>query len=436
MKGFLIAIKFLLESIVNFLRAQFVTFDQPDLPASDASDSKGNKPTSASEPINSLRSRDDAITQLISRRYRVGHMIVIWEARLDESGYPKLYKIPSGDGGGKFEISGINSKYHFEALERIRKANPEERRKLCAEYIDDYVRKHTGIHWGFDLCPGTELAVLDCAFNRGPGAAARIAQTALKSMKFPVSVDGVWGPQTRSMLREADQRRFPVIEEIRRARETYERRNRDESSKFWKGLVNRWNKVTEEAMTWNWNKAHNPSSLDGIALDSNATNPIPEWFQIAKREIGTKEIKGSRHNPKILEYWEDSELFFKDDETPWCAGFVGAMLKRAGIDGTASGMARSYERWGNQISKPTLGAVVVFYRGSRSSGSGHVGFYAGHDENGNIMVLGGNQSDAVNIKPFPCTRLIGYFWPKQAPFPSINADPLLTSNGEVSTNEA
>ena len=38
--------------------------------------------------------------------------------------------------------------------------------------------------------------------------------------------------------------------------------------------------------------------------------------------------------------------------------------------------------------------------------TGHVGFYAGEEGN-NVLVLGGNQSDAVNIRPFPWNRVLG-----------------------------
>jgi hypothetical protein len=51
------------------------------------------------------------------------------------------------------------------------------------------------------------------------------------------------------------------------------------------------------------------------------------------------------------------------------------------------------------------------------------------------MVLGGNQGDEVNIKPFDTARVTGYRWP--AGF-ALNGSPLATveSDGKVSTNEA
>lgn len=160
----------------------------------------------------------------------------------------------------------------------------------------------------------------------------------------------------------------------------------------------------------------------------------PVWLRRARQEIGVSEIAGKKHSARVLSYWERSKLPFTDDETPWCAGFVGAMLEDCGIKSTRSGMARSYEKWGQPCSA-VLGAIVVFWRGSKSSGSGHVGFVTGKDQHGNLMVLGGNQGDAVNIKPFPTDRVVGYRWP--AGFDPSGA-PLQTvaSDGKVSTNEA
>jgi hypothetical protein len=51
------------------------------------------------------------------------------------------------------------------------------------------------------------------------------------------------------------------------------------------------------------------------------------------------------------------------------------------------------------------------------------------------MVLGGNQSDAVNIKPFDTSRIVGYRWPAGV---AVGGDVLDTveSDGKTSQNEA
>jgi uncharacterized protein (TIGR02594 family) len=171
---------------------------------------------------------------------------------------------------------------------------------------------------------------------------------------------------------------------------------------------------------------------DQIAPPQSAGEPV--WLRRAKQEIGVKEIPGPKHSARVLSYWELSKLAFRDDETPWCAGFVGAMLEDVGIKSTRSGMARSYSTWG-QPCGPIPGAIVVYWRGSKTGASGHVGFVVGKDKAGNIMTLGGNQGDAVTIAPFSPVRVLGYRWPS-AFDPSNTKLAVIESNGIVSTNEA
>lgn len=138
------------------------------------------------------------------------------------------------------------------------------------------------------------------------------------------------------------------------------------------------------------------------------------WIEKAREYIGTKEIHGSKHNPKILELWQAAHLGFKDDETPWCAGFLGGVLEMVGIKSTRSGMARSYLNWGKKLDQPIIGCVVVLARGKAPSG--HVGFVTGITGD-KLKVLGGNQSDSVSEQPFPRSQVLGYRWPPGEPIP-------------------
>lgn len=163
------------------------------------------------------------------------------------------------------------------------------------------------------------------------------------------------------------------------------------------------------------------------------------WIDIARQYIGTAEIKGAKHNPKILQWWAAIRAPFTDDESPWCAAFVGGVLEEAGIKSSRSAAARSYCSWGRTLVSPVLGCVVVFWRGSPSGWSGHVGFLVGRDKAGNLMVLGGNQGDMVSIKPFPMNRVLAYRWPELEFAPTVRGLeklPLLESDGKLSTNEA
>lgn len=161
----------------------------------------------------------------------------------------------------------------------------------------------------------------------------------------------------------------------------------------------------------------------------NATEP--RWLAFARKYLGLQEVQGSGNNPEIVAMWVKLGLPFRDDATPWCAGFVGFVLESVGIHSTRSGLALSYQNWGAPLKAPAVGCVVTFKR----LGGGHVGYVVGKDQSGNLMVLGGNQSDAVNIKAFTLDRVTSYRWPAGEPLPSAVL-PIVAKNGAVSTNEA
>lgn len=154
------------------------------------------------------------------------------------------------------------------------------------------------------------------------------------------------------------------------------------------------------------------------------------WIKEARRFIGEREIKGKENNPLIVQWWKDIKRGgIKDDETPWCAAFAGAMLERAGIRSTRFESAKSYLDWGTELKEPVYGCVVVFTR----TGGGHVGFVVGRSYSGDLLVLGGNQNDAVSIAAFSPSRVSGYRWPSGVDFPQQS---LPVGNAELSTSEA
>jgi len=164
-----------------------------------------------------------------------------------------------------------------------------------------------------------------------------------------------------------------------------------------------------------------------------------KWLKRAFRFIGEKEIRGQKHNQKILDMWIDIGLTFKTDETPWCAAFVGSVLEISKMKSTGSGMARSYETWGQELAVPAIGCIVVFWRGKKKGKSGHVGFVVGKDTKGRLMVLGGNQGDMVSIRPFNVNRVLSYRWPDGVKIPlnfGFETLPTVYHANSVSLNEA
>jgi uncharacterized protein (TIGR02594 family) len=136
---------------------------------------------------------------------------------------------------------------------------------------------------------------------------------------------------------------------------------------------------------------------------------MKQVYAEAEKELGVWEWADG-HNPKVVDYFaEVGHSWVKDDETAWCAAFVGAMLKRAGLPHTGKLNARSYLGWGEDIAveDAQLGDVVVFSRGNPNGWKGHVAFLHGFTDRGDLLVLGGNQGNQVNIKSYSRSRLLG-----------------------------
>jgi len=140
----------------------------------------------------------------------------------------------------------------------------------------------------------------------------------------------------------------------------------------------------------------------------------PFWLDIALKEMrrGVKEVPGKETNPRIAVYHKITRggLTPGGDEVPWCAAFVSWCLEESGVTSTRSKAARSYLNWGKPIDKPVRGCIVVTSRGTDIH-SGHVGFYIEPHKDGEFLLLGGNQSNAVTVKVAHEARVLSYRWP-------------------------
>ena len=159
----------------------------------------------------------------------------------------------------------------------------------------------------------------------------------------------------------------------------------------------------------------------------------PSWIARGRAHIGLREVPGKGDNPIIQRWLRGLRAWWSDDATPWCGTFCAAMLQPDGFRLPQHWYrARAWLNWGEVVQQPVYGAIVVFER----QGGGHVGFVVGVDERNRLMVLGGNQGDAVSVAPFDRSRVLGYRYPYGTPIPTAPA-PLLASRGAMaSSNEA
>lgn len=170
----------------------------------------------------------------------------------------------------------------------------------------------------------------------------------------------------------------------------------------------------------------------------------PELIHVAnaRKYIGTVEVKGVKHNPKILALTVKAfaatgkKSWIHDDETPWCGSFVGGVFAESGLGHKIPKefyRAKEWESAGTKLTKAAYGCIVTFTR----NGGGHVGIVVGKTKSGNLKVLGGNQADQVCISDFPLDRVTSYRWVSAGSVPTaIRYELPVLPAGRISTNEA
>lgn len=131
-------------------------------------------------------------------------------------------------------------------------------------------------------------------------------------------------------------------------------------------------------------------------------------LDLALGEYGVTEIRGGSHNERVLQYFKEiGHSWVTTDETAWCSAFANWVAMKAGAERSGKLDARSWLKVGTEVSEPSPGDMVVFWRESRTSWKGHITFFIRETEN-HVYVLGGNQSNQVNIKAYPKHRVLSY----------------------------
>lgn len=177
-------------------------------------------------------------------RTRMGKVIVGYEARRDAQGHLAVYQLPANDGGGTFEVGGINDKYDHDMAVKLRAMVQAGQFGEAEAAAVEYICQNTdGVTKWMPDNPGLVFYGRDCAFNRGATGAIKIAQIALGFTGK--DVDGDVGENTRGRLAKIQP--GPFLEKLRAARETYEDIVAPGRPNLREGLINRWNKSLVDA---------------------------------------------------------------------------------------------------------------------------------------------------------------------------------------------
>lgn len=193
-----------------------------------------------------------------------------------------------------------------------------------------------------------------------------------------------------------------------------------------------------------WPGTIGPKTIEALrrALSDDPKPYLPSdqslpWMEQAKALWGTTEIPGRKSNPVIMGWakklggWIAS--YYNNDDIPWCGLFVGhvmsTVLPKEPLPSNPLG-AREWAKYGSKT-QPTYGAIMVFTR----NGGGHVGWYVGEDVDA-YHILGGNQSNTVNVTRVAKERFLEARWPKGYEKPAWSKVVKLSASTKLSVNEA
>lgn len=144
----------------------------------------------------------------------------------------------------------------------------------------------------------------------------------------------------------------------------------------------------------------NPINTTNIGIGS--TSGDQPWIKVAKTQVGVNDA-GSV-NGQVSQYLQVVGIDRTGgDHVPWCSAFANWVMKQVGIRGSMDARAISWQNWGQAVAPGTIGCIAVQPH--------HVAFYLGTN-NGKATLLGGNQSNSVDIGSYTNpNRIIAWRWP-------------------------
>lgn len=184
---------------------------------------------------------------------RMGEWLLGSEARRDKNGNLAVYYLPEGDGGGRFEVGGINERFHPAEAAKLKGLIEAGKYKEAEEEAKRHIIKFTNpvtkllrLDQGRKFSSGVEYIMRDLFLNSGEGGATTVLNRALG---LP---DKASQEQRRRALGAYEGDDYDLLNLIRKEREKYYRgiaSKNPNKRQFLNGWLNRLNSVTSKAIT-------------------------------------------------------------------------------------------------------------------------------------------------------------------------------------------
>lgn len=178
-------------------------------------------------------------------RLSMARDIVNFEARRDKSGHLCVYNLPANDGGGRYEVAGINERYDKVAVDKLVEMINAGQYDEAESFAEEYIAENTDPAELLSDIPCLESYLRDIVFNRGQKGCVKTLQLALG-----VTPDGKWGPKSKAAMAAAEANPQALLTSLRAARERYESEFVGYRANFWRGLVNRWDGALRVARSY------------------------------------------------------------------------------------------------------------------------------------------------------------------------------------------
>lgn len=148
----------------------------------------------------------------------------------------------------------------------------------------------------------------------------------------------------------------------------------------------------------------------------------PPYLTALLRVKGEHEVDGPLSNPLIWDMYVAGGVahpkLLDDSTTAWCSAALCWAFETSGLRGTRSLAGRSWLKRGRKLDlkKPIPRGAIAVLRYDNDPNHGHVGVVLA-DHGTSIDVLAGNQGNAVSVRSWRKTSIIGAVWPDGVPEP-------------------